>query len=239
MQTRLLLTCALLFFLPMASPLSAQDPNAPRLVPVAEAPAAFAAPVPDEAVPPMARPRIKPDGRITLELHDGSRLVGKPVDLESLTFNGSFGEIKIPLKSVKGIRFAAGKEDPDNHAKTDVLLFRNRDLLTGHLELKTIELETVWGEAVVSIKHIASIVNSPNLHLWIYNDRWRLIPHFGTSNTATPYDTAPRPPPPRDRYPTPPTYYPPSAVPSPFPPSAPSRAPAPGRSSVPGSETYE
>jgi len=180
----LLTTCGL-----VSITVAQESPNFyhPPLSPVAGEPGgdptggAFAAPVPDEpAVQPMDPPKIRPDGRITLALEDGSRLVGKPVDLETLTFKSNFGKVSVPTKSVAGIHFAKMGVKRNGHKDVDLLLFLNNDSLSGHLELESITIEAAWGEVTVPTDQLESIVNGIKPHVWVFRDHWTLTPKRNT-----------------------------------------------------------
>lgn len=61
---------------------------------------------PGEIAEPMAQPTPKPDGRITLELRDGSRLFGRPKAWTDFRLATRFGEVSVEMKEVMGIRFS-------------------------------------------------------------------------------------------------------------------------------------
>jgi len=148
----------------------------PRAVPTPYSPPAD---VPAPAAPdvsPMAQPKPKPDGRITVNLTDGSCLIGRPKELSTIKFKAKFGEVAVPLKSISGVRRAGTDESPIASVGRVTLAFKNGDMLSGELQLSEIELESKWGKTTVAMEYVASIITSVGDKVWVHHDRWRLVP---------------------------------------------------------------
>lgn len=84
--------------------------------------------------------------RATLELKDGSRLVGEPAE-KSLPMTLGFSKASIPLEMIRQCEIR-----PKD--KSVVIHFQNGDRLTGTLDLEQVELETVMGKLSPSIEQI-------------------------------------------------------------------------------------
>lgn len=111
-------------------------------------------------------------GNMKLLLRNKLELSGTPVDLEAIDMNSLFGNAKIPLHTIAGIRFAQG----GNEQTTVVLL--NGDALTGDINLSDVDIVSEWGEAKVNVAHLVSIVFRHDL-AWSAvatpnGKRWRL-----------------------------------------------------------------
>lgn len=102
--------------------------------------------------PPPATPPEKPKEalRLTVELSDGSRLVGEASGVKDLPLQTSFGKVIIPAGQVKSIRV---REDKG----TCTVRFRNKDRLSGVLNLADwgdLKLLTAVGEVKVPARLI-------------------------------------------------------------------------------------
>lgn len=168
--------------------------EAPRLEPPRVAPPARAVPpgAPDAGparpslTPPMAPPAVHADGRIALQLKDGSRLVGKLVGLDKLKFKASFGEVDVPLDSILGFKL---NEQPGRPAEsTATVLFKNGDVLTAEPILANIKLEASWGDTTIAGKHVESLVTHTDRVAWQWDGKWRIAPEgpAGGWRTGTP-----------------------------------------------------
>jgi hypothetical protein len=82
--------------------------------------------------------------RVTLDLSDGSRVVGTP-GITTLAVRAAFGNVNVPLANVG--RVELGKEQT-------ALTLRNGDRVTGTLDLPVLELATVFGKVTVPVGHI-------------------------------------------------------------------------------------
>ncbi len=115
-------------------------------------------PVPgDPAAPPMAVPRIKPDGSVQLNLTDGSLLKGKLAETEELKLKSAFGELNVPVKKIAFIELGG----PQNPAKVTL---RNGDRLSGELVVEKLKLKADWGEIAIDAKHVKSITSTDLTH---------------------------------------------------------------------------
>jgi len=82
--------------------------------------------------------------RLTLDLTDGSRVVGTPA-ITALAVRAAFGGVNVPLANVG--RVELGKEQA-------TLTLRNGDRVTGGLDLPALELATVFGKVTVPVVQI-------------------------------------------------------------------------------------
>jgi len=107
-----------------------------------------------------------------IKLRGNMELSGTPIDLEDVTVNTLFGEAKLPLHTVAGVRFAQKADE-----QTTVVL-QNGDVITGELGMESVKLVAEWGEATVNIPHIETIVFRSDLAWTPVNTgsgtRWRL-----------------------------------------------------------------
>lgn len=106
---------------------------------------------PFAAQPPTLTPQAEDDGRVTLQLSDGSSLVGGLVGTETLVMKAIVGEVTIPVDKASQILIA-----PDG--KRAVVNLQNGDRLTGELRLDPVRLKTAWGEVSVNPQHVVAIV---------------------------------------------------------------------------------
>lgn len=89
---------------------------------------------------------------VTVDLNDGSRVVGKSDSLTDLRLRTSFGEVRIPIGQVAGVQF---KDDQG----TTVVRFHNGDQVTGTLDLKALgdlKVATALGETTVPLKLVTA-----------------------------------------------------------------------------------
>lgn len=168
-------------------------PVAPRAVPaVPLAPTAPTRPAtPDDAprleprsgipgpgpTPPMAPPALPPDGRVALQLKDGSRLVGKLVGIDKLKLKASFGEIDVPVEAILGLKLHEASRPTETAALTATVLFKNGDVLTAEPLISSIKLEAAWGDTTVAGKHIESLVTTAEKIAWAFDgSKWHIVP---------------------------------------------------------------
>ena len=178
MQTLKISTMRILSFLMMAlvaSVVLAQDsvPSAPEKG------------EPSEAV---MTEKSKP-ASISIELTKGQRIEGIPVDVQEVTLNTTFGEIKLPLDRGAGIRFGQGEDS------TSTIELANGDSLTGSIPMNAVKVLTDWGECKVNVPFIKSIVMKKG-YRWSQNGvRWRMVPSGGVMTvpprSSTPFYSAP------------------------------------------------
>jgi hypothetical protein len=84
--------------------------------------------------------------RISMELTDGSRLIGTP-GLATVPVQTSYAKMDVPLTQIQALKIG-------NDHETVTLDLRNGDTLTGVISLKPIELKTLFGPASIGIEHI-------------------------------------------------------------------------------------
>jgi hypothetical protein len=101
--------------------------------------------------PKPEQPAIHVDGRLTLELLDELRLIGRPLGWDRITLDGAFGPVHIPLAIIATIDIA--QKD-----RTATVRFRNGDRLTGTIPVGRLDLETPYGNVSVPLTDIVRIV---------------------------------------------------------------------------------
>jgi RNA polymerase sigma factor (sigma-70 family) len=104
-------------------------------------------PVPDGQGKEDAEKKTAPF-RLTVDLADGSRVVGQSSDLKELRLRASFGEVTIPIDQVQSLQLK-------DEQGTTLVRFHNGDQLTGILDLKAVgdlKLTTALGETTVPLK---------------------------------------------------------------------------------------
>ncbi|MEQ8791875.1 MAG: hypothetical protein RIC55_36800 [Pirellulaceae bacterium] len=123
---------------------------------------------------------------VALTLSDGTRLVGKPDALEALEFKTSYGELKIPVEKIAGLRFSDYPYGGGEHACG--VHFTNGDVLSARLQLKSIKLKTLVGEVNVECQHLRSLVMSVDDKVWVQvGESWKLVP----AGSAIPFEARP------------------------------------------------
>lgn len=107
-----------------------------------------------------------------VKLRGDMELSGTPADLETVPVNSLFGEAKLPLHTVAGIRFAQKADEQT------VIVLQNGDVITGEPNLETIKVVSEWGEANINMSYIESITFRSDLAWAPVNtgsgQRWRL-----------------------------------------------------------------
>ncbi len=93
----------------------------------------------------------------TVQLLGGTELTGTLIVANELEMKTSFGEARIPLSEVAGIKLA-----PEGNVTTTVVML-NGDTITGATDLRQVNMETVWGKAEVNGTNISSILFSQGL----------------------------------------------------------------------------
>lgn len=81
-------------------------------------------------------------------------LTGTPIDLTELQVTTSFGDVKIPVDKVNGIKFHANQDD------SAIIAFKNGDLVTGKIAMEKLSIKTEWGKAHINISQLDSITLS-------------------------------------------------------------------------------
>ncbi|MCA9184081.1 MAG: hypothetical protein R3E01_28680 [Pirellulaceae bacterium] len=144
----------------------------PAVLLVITAHAAYGQEATNESSKPQATAGSTAEPGMEMTLVKGMTLKGTPVDLETIQMNTIFGEAKIPVHTIAGIRFS---QKPGT-ASTVVL--QNGDLITGQILLGQIKFVSQWGEATVNTGSVESIVFANGLR-WtgtntVAGQRWTL-----------------------------------------------------------------
>jgi hypothetical protein len=90
-------------------------------------------------------------------------LTGSITELDELSVSTSFGEVKVPMAKIDGIKMNIGN---DNGA---VLAFKNGDMLSGKINLDKIQLKTDWGTAHIDAAQIETITSDKNARFFTDN----------------------------------------------------------------------
>ncbi len=105
----------------------------------------------------------EPEWKLQVDLIDGSRIVGTPVE-QSLTIDVGFGELDVPLSR---IRQAEWKKD----RKIRIEL-TNRDVLTGRVVAAPGKIATLFGDVELKVEHMQALEVVPaNLLGWLPSQR--------------------------------------------------------------------
>ena len=96
------------------------------------------------------------DSVVYVQVEPNRELTGSIVELAELSVTTSFGEVKVPLSKVDGVKMNIGN---DNSA---VLAFKNGDMLTGKVTLDKVQLKTDWGTAHINTSKIKMISTDKN-----------------------------------------------------------------------------
>lgn len=215
------------------------------VTPTAQFSTSPAAPVPVIPYQPFAPPSLpaaEPSSlAVKVELRKGLVLEGQIAVTGPLQCLATFGEVGIPLSTIRGIRFhelGAAAGAPQQVPQATVIL-TNNDSLTVMLQATQIQVKTEWGEANIFVPQLKSILlTSDDVRWQEANGRWTLVavdkappavveepgelapdrPRFDGADAPIPGDV-PRPTtPPLDTLPTEPKL---PAVPSPTDPASP------------------
>lgn len=126
--------------------------------------------------PPMAPPTLASDGRVALQLKDGSRLVGKLVGMDKLKLKASFGEIDVPVEAILGLKLHEASRPTETAALTATVLFKNGDVLTAEPLISSIKLEAAWGDSTIAGKHVESLVTTAEKVAWAFDgSKWHIV----------------------------------------------------------------
>jgi hypothetical protein len=94
------------------------------------------------------------DSRLTIELLDGSRLLGKSQDDPILFHSAFLGDLKVPVAEITSVEFKGEGADGGGNA---VLSAVNGDLLIGRFVSPSLSVETGFGKSALPVKMIRSI----------------------------------------------------------------------------------
>ncbi len=105
--------------------------------------------LPGHAAPPSASDA---SSQLTVELRDGSRVIGTPVE-ESLSFHSAtLGDVKLPWEGIRTVEYSS-----DNDINTAHLTAANGDAFTVQISIDTLRLATGFGATELPLKLIRSI----------------------------------------------------------------------------------
>ncbi len=96
-----------------------------------------------------------PPPRLTVELRDGSRVVGQSVDDTVSVHSAAIGNLKLAWATLRAIEFAASTDDAARLTAT------NGDGFTVQLDANTLGLKTDFGKTELPVKLIRSIKVAP------------------------------------------------------------------------------
>ena len=99
---------------------------------------------------------------LAIDLVDGSRVMGTP-KVKSIHLQTSYAEMDIPLKKITKIHIQ------DDH-KTASIHLQNGDKIKGVLDLKALELKTIFGDVSVALGHVDIVVVNDGSAVWISKD---------------------------------------------------------------------
>jgi hypothetical protein len=100
---------------------------------------------PSETTPGEVELTVEPL-RLAIDLVDGSHIIGVP-SITSVPIQTSYARMDIPLEKIASIEIG------DDH-ETAAIDLQNGDKLQGVLDLKPLELETIFGEITVGVQHL-------------------------------------------------------------------------------------
>ena len=89
--------------------------------------------------------------QVNIKIDGGREIDGTLSTLDSVEAYTSFGSVKIPVTTLAGIKFHADDTD------AAVFSFNNGDMLTAHIKLPEVAIETDWGSANVRVANIDSL----------------------------------------------------------------------------------
>jgi len=90
-------------------------------------------------------------GKIFVKVKGNREISGIPAGLTEVKVTTSFGEVAVPLAKIDGIKMKI-----DNQGNS-VIAFKNGDMITGKITLKTVNLKTDWGQANINTEMIEMI----------------------------------------------------------------------------------
>lgn len=106
----------------------------------------------DPPPPPASPSDLTPSSnRVYLDVGNGHKIEGDLVELESIQVYASFGEAKFPISELSAVKFHADDTD------AAVFSFKNGDLITAHVKISNIKVDTAWGSADVRVPKLSSI----------------------------------------------------------------------------------
>ncbi len=103
------------------------------------------------------------DSVVFISVSQNRELTGSVVELDELSVSTSFGEVKVPMNKIDGIKMNIGE---GNGA---VLAFKNGDMLSGKVNLEKVKLKTDWGTAHIDATQIETITTDKNARFFTDN----------------------------------------------------------------------
>ena len=92
--------------------------------------------------------------QLTLELRDGSRVVGKSLDDPLKFHSASLGDFKLPVAGIRSIEFKGNGNGADNTAR---LTATNGDVIDVQFVSPALHVQTGFGKSEVPVKMIKTI----------------------------------------------------------------------------------
>lgn len=91
-----------------------------------------------------------PEGMFAVEMKDGTRFTGKPLNTESVPVVADFGKVSLPLKLITGFEPVKGSNAVRIH-------FKNGDTLTGRIAIGNLDMQTRYGTVSVPLAEVARV----------------------------------------------------------------------------------
>jgi len=131
---------------------------------------------------------------IRLELRSGLALQGQ-VESASLPGLTRFGEVAIPLATIRGLRLHDASPDPKlPEGPAATVNLDNGDSLTVVVRAQQIQVKTDWGTAIVDLPQVRSLLVTSDEVVWQETEgRWRLVPVAKPTEPEAPRLDAPPP----------------------------------------------
>ena len=92
-----------------------------------------------------------PNTTMFFRINDKRGVMGDFSDTDSLQFTAGFGDVKIPLKQISGIRFNAKSE------QEVFVTLKNGDAFSATIQWSKIEVKTRWGTKELAVSQLESI----------------------------------------------------------------------------------
>ena len=130
-----------------------------------------AAPVAPNAA--LSKPAKTGPITVTVDLINGQRITGSLTDLGAIPVRASWGPAEIPIPEVAGVKFATS-DDP-----TTTIIMNNGDSITVATDLKSVSIDTEWGQAKINGTAMISMLFIPDLKwtasMGLNGKRWSLV----------------------------------------------------------------
>jgi hypothetical protein len=109
---------------------------------------------------------------VTVDIMGGQRITGALTELGAIPVRASWGPGEIPVPEIAGVKFASA-EDPST-----TIIMKNGDSVTVATDLKSVVVETEWGQAKINGSAIMSMLFIPDLKwtasMGLNGKRWSL-----------------------------------------------------------------